>query len=207
MIKNVLLASAICLSPAVATAAEEEFWYVGLSAGVQLADGDDFKNTATSLRGEYDYDNGYTLNASVGHSHPDLSFGGNGQMEVEVGIGEQDLENGAQGTMETQSVHLNYIYDTDYETLSPYVGVGVGVTKVELDGKNPTGAKGEDEIITYQALAGISYDAGIPSTEFFIGYRYVGAFEDPIIDNIGGGETIFDYEGHEVEVGVQVKLN
>ena len=93
------------------------------------------------------------------------------------------------GSLETQSVFINAIQSFGAGAVQPYVGAGIGYTKVESDtAYNPTlsaSINDSDSTFSYQFLAGLD----IPFSERFTGfaeYRYVDV-GDIDLDRRGGG--------------------
>ncbi|MFC7334368.1 outer membrane protein [Rhodocista pekingensis] len=93
-----------------------------------------------------------------------------------------DLPAGAD-RLDRQSVMANALVDIDFSGwVTPYVGVGLGVTRLELDTGRLGGATlvGRDDILSYQGIVGFS----MPFSEqlsFFADGRYTG-FNDIALD-------------------------
>jgi|GEM_PF-6100823 len=93
------------------------------------------------------------------------------------------------GSLETQSVFVNAIQSFGSGAVQPYVGAGIGYTRVESDAAyNPTLSAvidDSDSTFSYQLLAGLD----IPFSERFTGfveYRYVDV-GNVDLNRVGGG--------------------
>jgi opacity protein-like surface antigen len=87
----------------------------------------------------------------------------------------------------------------------PFLGAGVGYGKLKVDYQ---GAEADDEVLMYQAKAGLSYDF-TEATALELGYRYLRADSGDITDDLDDlvqitGEV--DTEIHSVVAGIRHKF-
>lgn len=200
--KKAILAAATILLASTNTANAEEAWprwYLGLAGGGTYQARSDVDGVAGTSR--FEYDNGYTVSGTLGYRlHESESLAGmNGNIELEIGYREQELENSA-GEVSAQIYAINYVehFGTG-AAAAPYLGVGIGAANIEVDGLP---AKGDDTVAIYQLMGGIGYQPEtMPRTRLKIGYKYLGTFEDP---SFSTGE--FEYDNHSVEVGAEFQF-
>jgi opacity protein-like surface antigen len=209
MKKAFLAATAITLISTSAMAENQwPYWYLGLSAGgVQQRNSDWDKGGA---EGKFNYEPGYTLNASLGYRpHNTGAFLlDNSRIEVEGSYRRQKFDgissNSNDSEVATRNVSLNYFYDFAPESgINPYIGGGLGYGNIEFTGgTNAAGIKGDDKAFNYQLMTGLGFQfEELPHTEFNVGYRYFAPFKDL---TVGGGKVEFD--SHAVEAGARFRF-
>jgi outer membrane protein W len=217
--RKALLTATILGATIVSTGAQAAdqwpYWYVGLNAGSTYQQDSDFTSTSGGgSTGSFSYDTGTQYGASLGYIFPqDSMFGvdamsGRSRAELEYSSRGQDFD-GASGDVEANIVTANYYYDfkSAGSGIMPYVGVGAGVAGVDVSPGNPSGANGEDTVGVYQAMIGLGYAfENAPRTEMTLGYKYLGTFSDPEVDNTAVGDTEFELDGHSVEVGAKFRF-
>lgn len=154
-------------------------------------------------------DEGYAVSGAVGYN-----FGAGWRSELEVAYRNNDvdsLENAAGaslpspgGDVTSTAFMFNGYYDLPTGTaLTPYVGAGIGLARVNVD-YDSAGVNIADEDSTefaYQGVAGLSY-AISPNADLFAEYKY---FATSDIDLGGGAEA--DYQNHTVLAGLKYNLN
>ncbi len=207
--KKALFTAAI-LAATVSTSASAQdtwpYWYVGLSVGGTFQSDSDF--TSNGASGEFGHDEGIALGASLGYIiSQDRDFG-RSRVELEYSNRQSDL-GGVGGDVEADVVAANYYYDftTQGSNVMPYLGAGVGAAEISVDPTNAAGASGDDTVGIYQVMAGVGYaPENLPRTELTIGYKYLGTFNDPDVNNTGAGTTEFEYDNHSVEVGAKLRF-
>ncbi len=88
---------------------------------------------------------------------------------------------------------LNGYYDIVNESkFTPFIGVGVGVAKVEV-----SFATDDDTVVAYQVGAGVGYAVNEKIT-LDVKYRYMGT-ADPEFDT-----TTIEYSSHNVYAGIRI---
>lgn len=102
------------------------------------------------------------------------------------------------GTVKSFAGMANGYVDIPTGTVvTPYVGAGVGMARVDMDGA--------ETLFAYQGMAGISLDVS-PQTSFVLGYKYFASEDlkgsDP---TIGSLET--PYATHNIELGLRYQFD
>ncbi|HEY9079441.1 OmpA family protein [Magnetovibrio sp.] len=111
----------------------------------------------------------------------------------------------ARGEVLATSLMGNAIYD--FETVGPvrpYIGAGVGLAKVELNGAAPFGGStvnGSDTTAALQLLAGLSYSLN-DQVDLFTDYRYF-ATRNADFTTAAGTATSMDLSTHGVMAGLR----
>lgn len=150
-IRSALIAgAALAVLAATPALAQTNGWYTGLAGGANwLADSDVRGGTVSSV----DHDMGYAVLGNVGY--------GWGDFRVEGELGYRD--NAGDGTnsvdANTWSLMGNAIYDIATGTkLTPYIGFGVGLANVGLDGRAGAATVDSSEWVpAIQGILGLSY--------------------------------------------------
>ena len=137
-------------------------------------------------------DGGWTVDGAVGKR-----FGNGFRTEAELLYSEADGKNGQTGRMKTLAGLLNAYYDFTTRTrFQPFVGAGLGIGQVQLDGGT---FHGDSTGFAYQLTAGVAY----PITDKWsaqLAYRYLGVNDvklGPNIDRLHG-----DYHDQAITVGL-----
>jgi opacity protein-like surface antigen len=139
---------------------------------------------------------GWTVDGAVGRS-----FGNGFRTDAELLYSEADAKTGQTGKMKTLAGLLNAYYDfTTGTKFQPFVGAGVGISQVKLDGQP---FHGDDTGFAYQLTTGVAY----PITDKLsaqIAYRYLG------VNDVKVGSELArirgDYHDQAVTVGVTYKF-
>ena len=142
------------------------------------------EDLATGLAIGYQYDSGLRVEAEYLDTENDaeqIIFNGNTFNDIGTNV---------VGGIETTSLFFNSIHNFNTDTsVSPYIGAGLGYTKVESDlAYNPTfGAsiRDDDTTFSYQLLLGLDV-AFTDNLKSFIEYRYVDA-GNVDLSRTGGG--------------------
>lgn len=157
-----LMSAAALAALALAGAAHAETaidpqWYVRADAGATFQDE---INETPKVKGK----TGWTVDAAVGRQF-DSHFRAEGEL-----LYSDDKAKVGDGRIKVVAGLANAYYDFDTGTkLRPFIGAGVGIGQVKLDGGS---ADGDDTGFAYQLLTGIAY----PINDKFsaqIGYRYL----------------------------------
>ena len=181
--------------------------YVGFGAGMSFLSDSDFSSDAASALGvdaEVDFDTGYALSGALGYR-----FANGFRVEGEVGYRHHDVDGetvtgpggSITGNIDDDVTSLSFMANAyrDFQTESgviPYLGIGLGFSRVELGGGNETinGATAHipsdsDTVFAYAAMAGVSVPVA-ESTSLSVEYKYLGADEP----HLNGGD--YEYDSH-----------
>ncbi len=194
---------------------------VALTAGA--ANAQQINDTYVSAKGSYGWmqnadvsgpdmkmNDGWGGNVAVGRyfaknirGEAELGYYTNGVDKVKVPAG----DTGADGDVSALTGMLNGYYEPYADCrIKPYVGAGVGVANINLDGVTAGGAAladGDDTVLAGQVMAGASY-ALTPRTDLTAEYRYLQA-ADASIDTPAGSSDVSN-KNHMAMVGVRVKF-
>lgn len=111
----------------------------------------------------------------------------------------------ASGDLESTSLMLNGLRDFDFDSpFSPYLGLGIGLSRVEFDNVSPFGATtldDEDWALAGQAIAGVSYALN-ENLDLFGDYRYF-MLHDVDMTTTAGNAASFDAKTHSIMVGLR----
>ena len=208
------IAAAAVAGAAMATAAAAPAGaqtYVSVHGGADsLLDGD---VSQAGLSGEVSADLGYTAGATVG-----LQFMHNIRADVELIYRRADLDNltvsafglsasGAiDGNVTTIAAMINAYYDIPLGRLKPYVMVGAGAARVEVNDIKVAGTAGnapdfDDDVFAFQGGGGVAVNV-VGNLDLTLNYRYFQT-EDPTFDGTAGGPTDAEYRVHSVTAGVR----
>jgi OOP family OmpA-OmpF porin len=179
---------AVALS-ATAAAAQDAGWYVRGDVGANLQSE---INGARTAKG----DSGWAVSGSVGRQIAD-GFRGEG----EVLYMESNAKHSGTGDLKTVAGMLNGYYDFNRQgAWNPFVGAGVGVAQVKVDG-GPS--SGDDTGFAYQFKVGVAHPFNDRLTGE-VAYRYLG------VNGIEFGSTLNrirgDFSTQAVTVGLRYKL-
>ncbi len=203
LLSSALLATSLCASlPAVAM----DGLYGGAAIGLTRAQ--DTSASGTS-GGSVDLDTGTGASAFVG-----ATFAANWRGEVELARRTLDISSVAgtsgSGDVSATSLMANAIYDLNLDTelaVQPYVGAGIGLTNLDLDGAAPFGGSTIDDSDTVgalQAIAGVSYPLNAQTT-LFADYRYF-ATRDADFTTAAGASTSLDMRTHSLMAGLRFEF-
>ena len=179
--------------------------YVSGQLGLSVLEDSDIDVSGGGTIGELSFDNGWAGVIAGGYA-----FGNGWRLEGELGYRTNDLDSAtaaitgitaggasASGDMSATSLMLNVVYDFPLGmSVSPYLGLGIGAARVELDGD-----LGSDDTteLAYQAIAGVAV-AVAENLELTADYRYFGT-EDLDIDGVE-----LDYRDHTFLVGLRYRF-
>lgn len=188
--KQTLMCVAACLVAAGSAQAQdtgESGWYVRGDAGGAFQPE---LNSTPKVKG----DTGWTADVAAGRSF------GAFRTEGQLIYSEADHEIGEGSTKVTAGL-LNGYYDFSTGTrLKPFIGAGVGVGQVKLDGEL---SEDDDTGFAYQLQTGVAYPIN-DRLSAQVAYRYLGVNDV----EIGSGASSIDGDYHEqaVTVGLSYKF-
>jgi opacity protein-like surface antigen len=190
-------------------------WYIGVQGSIPFLEETDVTANNASL-GDLDFDAGYGIGASLGYTPKTSSeiinnmrfegeyyFRNNDTDEINAQTG---VSTRLPGEVTSQTFMVNTYYDFDTGTvISPYLGGGVGMSKIELDVPS-IGADDKDNVFAYQLMAGLSWaPENLLNTELNLGYRYLDA-SDPEFATAAGAKLDHSYEAHNLEAGARFRF-
>lgn len=155
---------------------------------------DDFGNEI-----EISFDTGFGITGAIGNA-----FDNGFRTEVELGYRTNDMDEASvsglgsasiDGDVSTLSLMVNGLYDfMPGNTVSPFVGVGIGFANVEAD-IDFAGSE-DDNVLAYQLAAGVAFPVN-PNMNIDVQYRLFGT-EDPDFDDVEA-----EYTTHNLMVGLR----
>jgi opacity protein-like surface antigen len=193
---TMILAAAAASSLALAGAAQAQqtadpAWYVRSDAGGTFEG--ELNGANPKVKGK----SGWTVDLAAGRS-----LNSNVRAEGELLYSEADRKDVSTGKIKTFGGLVNGYYDIDTGTkFRPYVGAGIGVAQVKLDGGPAT--HGDDTGFAYQLKTGVSYAIN-DRLSAQVGYRYLGVNDVNIGQGVGRVDG--DYHDHAVTAGLTYKL-
>lgn len=177
----------------------------GLYAGaaVGFAKAPDTTASGTS-GGKVKFDNGNMGAVFIGHD-----YGSNIRAEAELARRATDLKsvagNTASGEALATSLMVNVVYDVDVDLpVTPYIGIGLGIAQVKMDGASPFGGSSindSDMVGAFQTIAGASY-ALTDQVDVFGDYRYFKTADADFVTR-GGVATSMDFSTHSGLLGLR----
>jgi opacity protein-like surface antigen len=191
-------------------------WYFSGSAGLSFLEEQNNRNRSGSVNFDTSGANpGFDVTGALGK---DL---GNGfRAEGELGYRQIELGHGtvyspggtgiatgyATGNSHAVSLMGNGYYDFKFGSpIVPYVGVGIGMADVSMDGVSINGSPAvsdSDLAFAYQAMVGIGYQI-TPTGTIYTGYRYF-ATAEPNLSDAAGDRFHSDFESHNLEIGYRL---
>ena len=178
-------------------------YYIGAGLGAALQQDSDLSGTGIS--GSVDTDMGWVGQLSIGRRY------GNGfRSEIEAAYSDAYVDSisgatGAGGDISSLSAIINGLYDFKLEgPLTPYLGLGIGVARINYDGVTPVGGSridDSDTVFAYQGIAGVSYDLG-DDMALTADYRYFRTL-DPGFRTDGGTSVDSEFGEHRIMVGLR----
>ena len=175
---------------------------------------------------ELDFDTGFTLGGAIGHSYGEITDGIGLRAEIELSYSESDIDqiffsgNGpaaevnVAGDFSTTNLFVNALFDLNTlgnDTITPYVGGGIGVAFSDLDAVYGPGVvlDSSQENLALQAIIGASI-AATDKTDLFVEGRYtrVFNFETPRLAPTGAltGVIEDDIDTYGINAGFRFKL-
>ncbi len=197
-----LLATAIIGLSASAALAEENGLYLGAAGGLSIAR--DSRIVGTGIDSNAEFDNGLAGAGAVGYG-----FGSGLRAELELGYRENDVDSigGLAGAGDVSAISTmgNVLFDFDNSSrFTPYLGVGAGAARVDLDGASPVGGgsiNDDDTAFAYQGIAGVSYRVS-DRFKLTLDYRYFAA-PDVEVTTSTGVAVDTEYRSHSIMVGLR----
>ncbi|WP_165837139.1 outer membrane protein [Phenylobacterium hankyongense] len=190
--KFVTLAAAAVAATALsasAAAAQDANWYVRGDIGGNFNSRID---GSPSVKG----DNGWALSGAVGREVMDGV-----RVEEEITYLQSDGKNGSSGKLETTAGLVNAYYDFNRQgAWRPFVGAGLGVGQVKIDG-GPN--SGDDTGFAYQFKVGLAHPINDRLTAE-VAYRYLGVTGVRLGAAPGGIHG--DYTDQAATVGLRYKF-
>ena len=213
VIRIFFLSIVLLLAVASGAMAADQGFYFGLSAGGNLAAGE-AENTSLTGSFNFSYAPGYMGSLALGYRLAPNSPIGDGRVELELGYRTNPLDQiefsdgkfDADGDATAISLMLNAYgeYPESDGPLIPYVGIGVGVATVSLEGFELAGdavVDDSDTVFAYQLAAGVDYPLSKRLVLDF-GYRFFGTLDPELTDALG--ETIeTEYQVHSFQLGLR----
>jgi opacity protein-like surface antigen len=169
-----------------------------------------------------DPDDGYRVGGAAGYIFNRYISG-----EVEVTYAEHDISNlrvrsfatggvlsppiPAKGDASTLSGMVNGYLSLPIDTVwRPYVGGGIGYSRVSANGIGFAGIPGDtddsDSVFTWQLIAGVGFDIA-PNLELGGRYRYQHVDETTLYNSAGDEQRIDSAEAHSAEITLTWKLD
>ena len=181
-------------------------WYLSGNIGIHHPMDSDLSGTGVSSSAEIDQ--GLAGLAAFG-----FDFGEHWRAEFETGYRESDLDNisgtAATGDAEALSGIANVFYDFNLGGgIEPYLGAGLGMTRVSLDGASPIGGSSitdDDWGFALQAGAGLAIPLN-RRLKLTADYRYM-SVRDLNYTSAAGTSIDADYDDHAVFIGLRFALN
>jgi len=185
-----LLVSTVLVGLSTPAFSQVEGWYVEGAGGVNWADDISFSFIGPDTSGDLEFDTGWAGRAAVGYG-----FGNGLRTEFEFSYRDNDIDNPgalvsgidgvtADGDVSALGLMINALYDFDTGSfITPYVGVGIGASRVELEstlsvpslGSSGTWS-GSDTGFAAQGIAGMSF-ALTDQLSATLDYRYFHVFD------------------------------
>lgn len=197
MMKKKLLFAATAILPSLPAFADgptpsaERNWYVEGYGGAAFAPDLSYGT------GEFEMENGYNVGGAIGRHL-------NENWDVEIDVFYAEL--GYKG-FETNINGLSVMFDVIYNfktgwAIDPYVGGGLGTTRVQYDGENQFPAfTGEEWLVGYQLMGGLIFEVN-ETLDFFAEYRWHDVTSDAEIENIDD----IEYMSHNISAGIRLNF-
>jgi opacity protein-like surface antigen len=172
--------------------------YVSGNLGLVWVEDSDFK-TDFGDRAEISFDTGFGITGAIGNAF-DNGFRAEGELGYRTndmdefsapGFGSESID----GDISALSLMANGYYDfMPGNTVSPFVGFGIGFANVEAD-IDFAGSE-DDNVLAYQLAAGVAFPVN-PNMNVDLQYRLFGT-EDPDFDDVEA-----EYTTHNLMVGLR----
>lgn len=198
------IAGAAVMFSLASTANAAEGLYLGGKMGVAVPGGSDFTDSGYTLN--VDLDTGIAPALALGYD-----FGNNLRLEGELSYQKNDINSvemlgyalSAAGDVTATALGVNGYYDfTSNGAITPFVTLGLGVARVEVNGFETYytyPVSDDDTVLTYRLGAGLAY-ALSEKLDLDLTYRYNG-FSDPEF-----GTTTATYSSHNIYLGLRIAL-
>ena len=181
--------------------------YMGLGAGANFRPDADIDGPGVNT--EADFDSGLAGAITLGFRRAD-GF----RSEFEFAGRNNDVDGlkgmaGASGDVDALTFMGNILYDFQgISGFKPYVGGGIGLARVRVDGVRPIGGgriNDSDTVFAYQGIAGLSYAIN-DALELFGDYRYLRTSELDVQESSSGSTFNVDYDNHTLLGGIRIAL-
>jgi outer membrane protein OmpA-like peptidoglycan-associated protein len=202
----ILLALTSSALPAAAlSAGQQPGFYLGVETGVALPD--DATYSGPGINTDADYSAGGDAGVTLGYRY------GNGvraEFEIDSTFNNiDDFNNGPTvGNLATYDFMVNALYDYANATkFTPYVGIGGGLVRYELQDAGPVGGSLIDDGDTtwgVQGILGASYALN-NWMDVFSQYKYVYA-DDPNVRNNAGTSIDTEQSNNLIQIGLRIDL-
>lgn len=208
-----LAAGAAALLAVPALAAPAETGPVGLygtiGGGFNWLEDQDFNTGAAFGVVGTESDTGWDIHGALGYDF------GVWRAEAEIGYSENEIDGASAGGVSLAGVSgetnasyfmINAYWDvpTTWWRFQPYLGGGIGMADVEVDGFNAGGVavlNDNETVFAYQGIAGLAYHF-TPEVAGMVEYRYF-ATEDVELTTTGGAGTDVNYDNHKLLAGLR----
>lgn len=203
-----LAVAALTALPGVAQAQ----WYMGADAGVNFLQDGDLKSDAFNNDMKVGNDTGYAVQMHGGYGFKASSFG-TPRLEGELAYRSSGLKSltDFDGKLSGHTSSLSLMANGVYQFLPkskwhPFVGVGIGMSRIGVDWQSPNGKLVDDTdiVFAYQGFAGVSYDIA-KNWELSAQYRYFGT-QDPEFKDTDSDKVKGEYSSHAILAGFTYKF-
>lgn len=171
-----------------------------------------FRTPLGSLSGDFDFKAGWIAAGAVGLRVNQARFELAGQYRVsEVeSVTFESFVGPTGGDIIVSTGLANFYYDFDLGwPVSPFLGAGIGVARIDLDAEVRPMVFVVDETtneIAWNIMAGVSM-AVAPSTELFLRFRHLELFDEATVDasfpGVIEGDLDFDYTVNDFAMGLR----
>lgn len=170
-----------------------------------------FRTPIGSVSGDFDFKAGWIASGAVGLRMNQARFELAGQYRVSdvESITLNSIVGPTGGDIIVATGLANFYYDFDLGPVSPFLGAGIGVARIDLDAEVRPNVFVVDETtneIAWNIMAGLSM-AIAPSTELFLRYRYLALFDEATVDasypGVIQGDLDFDYTVNDFAMGLR----
>jgi outer membrane protein OmpA-like peptidoglycan-associated protein len=208
-IRVALLAGAALLGLASTPAlAQGNGFYTGLAGGANWLN--ESTVTGGGASNDVDFDLGYGLLAKLGYGFMD-----NFRTELELGYRSNDIDStsaagvNASGDVNAWTAFVNGYYDfMPKSQFNPFVGLGLGMARVNVDSARVNATRvidDNDTVAAYQGIVGASY-ALADNWLLTADYRYTASFSDLDLRSTTGTKVEADWSNHAVMLGLTYRF-
>ncbi|MBV5329719.1 MAG: porin family protein [Chlorobium sp.] len=200
---TIIAGSWIFLAASAVHAAPNAPYYFGAGIGLSSLRDATLSESGVPFSIDAEFSAGFGLSAALGY---DFDFA---RMDLELGYKKNDINNfsafgisvPASGDVTSKSVMMNFYHDftTSDSRWSPFLGAGLGVTRLNVDNATIIGfplGEASDTVFAWQLMAGIGYKVA-NNTIIDLSYRYF-ATTAPDFDGMKA-----EYNSHNVMVGLR----
>ena len=182
------------------TIASAEEYYISGHFGGNLANSTD-STVSKYESSQFDFDIGgsFLIAYGINLSRPNM------RTEIELGYQKSDIEKSnnkkvSRGFISAISLMVNEYYDFHNRTLfTPYVTLGIGGARVELDDYEISEYKGKDDILAFSAGFGVEY-ALKDNMSLDVRYKYF------MTDDSKFSNSSCEYDLHSILFGIKVNF-